>query len=573
VSKLTQWQEVDEDLLPPINWWPMIFSIFVVYLPNGLAPREHASLAELLLTSLGMAAFVALVVTAAVCWRRRRPFLWVAAPFTVLGLLFAPYYPGAAVLCFIFASCIVPWAVNGAGWRTARLVTLVISIVLWEASVATDQELRRQWLIAALFCGTSAAVYVWVVRMSLNAHRVAKLTERKRIAADLHGLLGSALAGIATLATRAGQAPSAGALAEIESISRQTLAEVRRTIRGYRAETLDREVAYTPAVLTAAGSSIPSILWWPALISLFMAYLPGGLEMRGDASPLQWLLTGTGMVVFVALLAASITFWRSKRPLVGAASVVALIAVAAVPYGEIAALSPEFSEFLKLWWWFSIPAFSALCAAGFICVTSMSLGVHRLAKVSERERIARDLHDVLGHTLSVITLKAELGGRLLMQDTELDRTRIEIADIERVARLGLAEINQAIGGGAIESLDDEFDRAMATLHTAGIAVECRREPVGIDAGRQFALALALREAVTNIVRHAQAGKCSLRLLKQNARYVLEVCDDGRGGLAAEGLGLRGMRERIEAMGGSVSRETREGTRLTVRLPAVALFSP
>jgi hypothetical protein len=76
VSKLTQWQEVDEDLLPPINWWPMIFSIFVVYLPNGLAPREHASLAELLLTSLGMAAFVALVVTARSCGSPRPSRCW-----------------------------------------------------------------------------------------------------------------------------------------------------------------------------------------------------------------------------------------------------------------------------------------------------------------------------------------------------------------------------------------------------------------------------------------------------------------------------------------------------------------
>jgi len=570
VSTLARMHLADEDLQPPINWWPMIFSIFVVYLPNGLAPRAHASGLELTLTTLGMAVFIALVVTAAVCWRRRKPFLWVVAPFTLLGLAFAWHYPGAAVLCFIFASCIVPWAVNGAGWRTARLVALITVLVLWIASVEPDSVLREQWLIAAFFCATSAAIYVWVVRMSLNAHRLAKSSERKRIAADLHGLLGQALSDIASHAGRARDRPStAAALAAIEAIARQALADVRRTIRGYRDETLEREVSYTPAVLSAAGSNIPSILWWPALISLFMAYLPGGLETNGGTSPLQWILTGTGMVAFVALLATSITLWRGNRPLLCGATVLGLIAVTVVPYGEIARQLPLFSEFMKLWWWFSIPVFSALCAAGFICVTSMSLGVHRLAKVSERERIARDLHDVLGHTLSLITLKAELGGRLLAHGMEPARAGIEIADIERVARQGLADIHQAIGGEVIDSLDDEFDRAMTTLHTAGVTVDCLRESVRIDAERQGALGLALREAVTNIVRHARAGKCSLRLRKLKTLYVLEVCDDGSGGVASEGLGLRGMRERIEAMGGSVSRQIRDGTQLIVRLPTHA----
>jgi signal transduction histidine kinase len=557
-----------ETLLPPINWWPMVFSIFVVYLPNGLGASEHTGAVDVLFTALGILTFLTLVVTAAVCWRKRRPFLWVSIPFTVLGVASAAYYPAASVLCFIFAACLIPWAVNGNAWRTARLVSLVIGVILCQAWLAPPGQ-RKQWLIAALFCATASALYVWVVRMSLNAHRLAMLAERERIAGDLNGLLGQTLALVASKAALAATEPARARdeLATVESLSRQALADVRGTIRGYRAETLDREVQYAPAVLRTSGHSIPSILWWPVLISLFIAYLPGGLEMSGGASPLQWIVTGAGMVVFVALLAASVAFWRGHRPLTIVAILLALVTVTLVPYEEVTTLSPEFDTFLKLWWWFSIPIFSALCAAGFICVMSMSLGVHRLAKVAERERIARDLHDVLGHTLSLITLKAELGGRLLAQGGHAGRVREEITDIERVARHGLAEIRAAIGGNAVDSFDAELESAVTTLQTAGVEVSIRHDAHAIAAAQEGVLALVLREAVTNVVRHARATRCCISVQKARDQHVLDVSDDGQGGAWSEGLGLRGIRERVESVGGSVSWDTAAGTHLTVNLPA------
>jgi signal transduction histidine kinase len=557
-----------EALLPPINWWPMVFSIFVVYLPNGLGAREHASATDVLFTVLGILTFLALIVTAAVCWRKRRPFLWVSVPFAALGVASAAYYPAAAVLCFIFAACLIPWAVNGNAWRTARLVSLVLGVMLYEAWLVPPGQ-RKQWLIATLFCATASALYVWVVRMSLNAHRLAMLAERERIAGDLNGLLGQTLSLVASKAELAVREPTRALveLAAVEALSRQALADVRRTIRGYRDETLDREVQYAPAVLHTSGHSIPSILWWPVLLSLFIAYLPGGLDMRGGASPLQWIITGAGMVVFVALLAASVTFWRGHRPLTIVAILLALITVTLVPYEDISGFSPEFDTFLKLWWWFSIPIFSALCAAGFICVMSISLGVHRLAKVAERERIARDLHDVLGHTLSLITLKAELGGRLLAQGGDAARVREEITDIERVARHGLGEIRAAIGGDIVDSFDTELEGAVAMLQTAGVEVSIRHDAHAIAAAQESVLALVLREAITNVVRHARARWCCISVQKARDLHVLEVSDDGRGGTWAEGLGLRGMRERIESAGGSVSWDTAAGTRLIVKLPA------
>jgi signal transduction histidine kinase len=557
-----------ETLLPPINWWPMVFSIFVVYLPNGLGAREHAGAIDVLYTSLGILTFLSLIVTAAVCWRKRRPFLWVSIPFTVLGVASAAYYPAASVLCFIFAACLIPWAVNGNTWRTARYVSLVIGVVLYQAWLTPPGQ-RKQWLIAALFCATASALYCWVVRMSLNAHRLAMLAERERIAGDLNGLLGQTLSLVASKAALAVSEPARARaeLEAVESLSRQALADVRRTIRGYRAETLDKEVQYAPAVLRTAGHSIPSILWWPVLLSLFIAYMPGGLEMSGGVSPLQWIATGTGMVVFVALLAASVAFWHGHRPLTIVAILLALVTVTLVPYEEIRGLSPEFDTFLKLWWWFSIPIFSALCAAGFICVMSMSLGVHRLAKVAERERIARDLHDVLGHTLSLITLKAELGARLLAQGNQASRVREEIADIERVARHGLAEIRAAIGGNPVDSFDAELENAVETLHAAGVEVSIRHDAHTIAGAQESVLALVLREAVTNVVRHARAKRCCISVKKARDLHVLEVSDDGRGGAWSEGLGMRGMRERIESVGGHVSWSTAAGTHLTVKLPA------
>jgi two-component system sensor histidine kinase DesK len=167
-------------------------------------------------------------------------------------------------------------------------------------------------------------------------------------------------------------------------------------------------------------------------------------------------------------------------------------------------------------------------------------------------------------------LKAELAGRLLAEQQNVQRAATELDEIESTSRDALTEIRRTILGDCTETMDAEFERARATLRTAGIDVECRREALYLDSMHEGILGLALREAVTNIVRHAAARKCSIHLHHIQNAYVLEVQDDGHGGNGGEGFGLRGMRERIEAMGGSVLREISAGTRLTVRLPAASL---
>ncbi len=190
--------------------------------------------------------------------------------------------------------------------------------------------------------------------------------------------------------------------------------------------------------------------------------------------------------------------------------------------------------------------------------------IEHLAKVAERERIARDLHDLLGHTLSLITLKAELARKLVDRDPQ--RAKQEMQDMEHTSRAALADVREAISGYRGEGLAAELVRARKTLETAGITVDSEFAELPLTPAQETVLALALREAITNVVRHAQARQCSVRLQRENDLCTLEIADNGLGADAPEGNGLRGMRERLEAIGGSLQRQSQAGTRLVIHLP-------
>ena len=197
--------------------------------------------------------------------------------------------------------------------------------------------------------------------------------------------------------------------------------------------------------------------------------------------------------------------------------------------------------------------------------------IEALAAVAERERIARDLHDVLGHTLSVIVLKAELAGRLLARGEETARAAQEIADVERTARSALSEVRETIGGYRARGLTAEMDAARNVLTAAGVRLEVEGCPVAgtLRPAEETVLALTLREAVTNVVRHAQAQTCRMRFAVQNGRHTLAIEDDGQHTAIHEGNGLRGMRERVESLGGTFQLEREHGTRLLIELPGAA----
>ena len=175
----------------------------------------------------------------------------------------------------------------------------------------------------------------------------------------------------------------------------------------------------------------------------------------------------------------------------------------------------------------------------------------QLAADAERERIARDLHDLLGHTLSVIVLKSELAGKL--QERDPARARQEIREVERIARGALGEVRSAVSGYRGSGLRAELARSKLALSTAGVRLDLDAEALTLPAEVEYAAEMVLREAVTNIVRHARAGVVRVLIGQQGTQWVLEVQDDGAGrGDAAEGTGLTGMRERVRAAGGQFS---------------------
>ena len=193
--------------------------------------------------------------------------------------------------------------------------------------------------------------------------------------------------------------------------------------------------------------------------------------------------------------------------------------------------------------------------------------VEHLAKIAERERIARDLHDVLGHTLSVIVLKSELAAKLAEKDPV--RAAQEIRDVERISRDALAQVRSTVRGYQSRGLMAEVEQAKTALTAAGVQTQCEFDAPKLPAAQEGVLALALREAVTNVIRHAKATQCFLSLHQENGHCRLQIKDDGCGELSTEGVGLSGMRQRVESLGGELKREVSSGTCLTITLPMVA----
>lgn len=195
-----------------------------------------------------------------------------------------------------------------------------------------------------------------------------------------------------------------------------------------------------------------------------------------------------------------------------------------------------------------------------------------LARIAERERIARDLHDLLGQSLSVVALKAELAEKLVERDPT--RARAEMASVRDVAREALSEVRTAVRGyrvGSGAGLRQELGRAEQALRAAEVELRSDGDPelVGphTDATHEGVLALVLREATTNVVRHARARTCEIRFFCTDDDYGVEVRDDGRGPGARPGHGLLGMRERVEAVGGRLELgPAQPGTRLVARFP-------
>ena len=195
--------------------------------------------------------------------------------------------------------------------------------------------------------------------------------------------------------------------------------------------------------------------------------------------------------------------------------------------------------------------------------------VRRLAALAERERIGRDLHDLLGHTLSLVALKSELAGKLLQRDPVAARR--EIDEVGRVAREALTQVRAAVTGIRAAGIAAELASAKLLLESDGVAFKYALVDTALPPGVENALAMTVREAVTNIQRHARAQHAEVAFATDRGDVVLHIVDDGRGGAIVPGNGLGGMRERIEALGGRLRIDSGagRGTRIEARLPLAA----
>lgn len=191
--------------------------------------------------------------------------------------------------------------------------------------------------------------------------------------------------------------------------------------------------------------------------------------------------------------------------------------------------------------------------------------IEHLTREAERERIARDLHDVLGHSLSSIALKAELAEKVMQSQPE--RARAELRQVAAAARRALAEVRQTVTGYRSGNLASELSLARHALEAADIQADLpQAPPADLDRQQENVLCLILREAVTNVVRHSQARRCRIALERHSGDWRLLVEDDGRGWNGRFGNGLEGMRERLRLCGGGLKlASTRPGCRLTATL--------
>jgi two-component system sensor histidine kinase DesK len=236
----------------------------------------------------------------------------------------------------------------------------------------------------------------------------------------------------------------------------------------------------------------------------------------------------------------------------------------------VPALVPVWHVGIQSDWLVTIPLI-AVAMWGFFAITQSNrelaaarAEVARLAAENERTRIARDLHDLLGHSLTTITVKAGLARRL-SERGEVARATAEIGEVERLSRRTLADVRAAVSGHRDITLAGELASAREVLRAAGILADLPGSIDIVDPSLSELFGWVVREGVTNMVRHSRATHCTITF----GPDWIEVVDDGHGGRAAPGTGsgLVGLRERVASFGGTVdARPLAPGWRLRVDVP-------
>ncbi|MEV0596993.1 sensor histidine kinase [Nonomuraea cavernae] len=337
-----------------------------------------------------------------------------------------------------------------------------------------------------------------------------------------------------------------------------------------------------PGFLAAAPSGVVAGLAFGGLagfVALYLRVVWTALDRpHRNATPYALVLLYMVAAAMVPVLGEMWVFATSYFLITAAATALperALPVVAGATAVAVTLALPLLGRSLAEFWWMplqvvvftvAIRAFLQLNAANR-ALSEANVAVERLAVDNERLRFARDMHDLLGHSLAVMTVKSQLAGRLASTDPE--RAGAEMEQVEELSRQALSEVREAIAGYRELSLPGELDGARRALGTAGVRLEVAAEP--LPAGVEPVLAWVIREATTNVVRHSGARRCRIQLGVAGGQAYAEVRDDGRGPVEAAGAGgngLRGLAERIQVAGGTLYGGAAEGGGflLSARLP-------
>ena len=345
---------------------------------------------------------------------------------------------------------------------------------------------------------------------------------------------------------------------------------------------------------TSAAPANPWEKWGWAFASIWLVFLvyPIISVVEADAPTAA---KGASLLCILGFAVANVVgyssrgnAWLSLAVMVGfALATVPVIGMAAIGYTPYLAMLSALSLPAPAWkwavgFWAATPLLALLSIDGFppyfflmawpVMIGGAMIRIfgerermahaaqHQFAVVAERERVARDVHDVLGHSLTALSVKAELAARLI--DVDPARAKEELESIQTTARQALAEVRATVGGLRAGNLEDELATLPRVLADAGIETTVEGSVDDTDPRHRTLLAWVLRESVTNVVRHAHATHVVIRLDQSG----LIVADDGTGLEHAEGNGLRGMRERVSAAGGTLELSGAPGTRVQVELP-------
>ncbi|WP_204060325.1 histidine kinase [Microbispora corallina] len=336
----------------------------------------------------------------------------------------------------------------------------------------------------------------------------------------------------------------------------------QRWAQGWRRVFLAAGMLVFPAVAASGvaeyADGVTAIAGYAIVAVFCVAYVLTGLAFARNRPITVWTLLGLMTVLFAASLpiARDFAFYLGVVVVSLAAMIRRRHLVPIIAGGALAALVVPWAVrpwHLGFGWTQAVMIiFTGLTVVGFseIATSNRALlearaEVARLASEAERARISRDLHDLLGHSLTVITVKSGLARRLAASGSP--RAVEEIAAVEGLARQALTDVRAAVSGYSEVTLAGELARGRELLRAAGVVADLPTAADLVEPAHQELFGWVVREGITNVVRHARATRCTVTL----SPFRVEIRDDGTGAAAPNGNGLSGLRERVAAAGGAV----------------------